>query len=106
MPTTLLRVPLACLPKWSAAERSTNGATETFLVTRDRVSAVVAGMLRGWKSTQARPLSCTIRNQVREPQAEYQLRNGEAIVVWRDELNAVTWMLQGLLDLLEAESEV
>lgn len=43
-PTTLLLKPFPDRPKWSAADRSTKGATETVLVTSDRVSAVVAGI--------------------------------------------------------------
>ena len=44
-PTTRFRTPLPERPKWSAAERRTRGATETLRVTRERVSAVVAGMV-------------------------------------------------------------
>jgi hypothetical protein len=49
-PTTRLRAPFPDRPKWSAAERRTSGATETFRVTRESVSAVVAGMMEdgGW----------------------------------------------------------
>ena len=43
-PTTRFRSPLPERPKWSAAERRTRGATETVRETRERVSAVVAGI--------------------------------------------------------------
>ena len=37
-------MPFADLEKWSVAERRTRGATETVRLTRESVSAVVAGM--------------------------------------------------------------
>lgn len=44
-PTTRFRNVLPDRPKWSAADKRTSGATDTFRVTSDSVSAVVAGIM-------------------------------------------------------------
>jgi hypothetical protein len=45
-PTTRFRVPLAARLKWSTTDNRTRGATVTFLLTNESVSAVVAGIVK------------------------------------------------------------